>query len=78
MVQHLFLSPLDPTATPFVPTFPHPPMGTEYSAMLAIVGLVMAAAAVVLYRGGVSRNSRSPHRVENDVHGSPMTDQPGS
>ena len=54
IVQHLFLSPLDPTATPFVPTFPHPPTGTEYSAMLAVVGLVMAAAAVAVYRGGVS------------------------
>ena len=50
IVQHLFLSPLDPLATPVVPTFPHPPAGGEYAAMLAIVGIVMAATAVGILR----------------------------
>ena len=50
IVQHLFLSPLDPSATPVVPTFPHPPTGGEYAAMLAIVGIVMAATAVGIFR----------------------------
>lgn len=54
IVQHVFLSPLDPTATPLVPTFPHSPTGPEYAAMLAVVGVVMAAAATAVYRGGVS------------------------
>lgn len=54
IVQHLFLSPLDPTATPLVPTFPNVPTGSEYASMLAIVGIVLAAAAAAIYRGGVS------------------------
>jgi membrane protease YdiL (CAAX protease family) len=60
IVQHLFLSPLDPTATPLVPTFPHPPTGTEYAEMLAVVGFAMAAAAAAIYRGGGLRNSQIP------------------
>ena len=46
IAQHFLLSPLNPSATPLVPTFPHAPTGREYGAMLAIVGMVMAAAAV--------------------------------
>lgn len=46
ITQHLLLSPLDPSATPLVPTFPHVPTGPEAAAMLAIAGIVMAATAV--------------------------------
>ena len=57
IVQHLLLSPLDPSATPLVPTFPHAPTGGEYAAMLAIVGIVMAGtAAGILAR----KSARSP------------------
>jgi membrane protease YdiL (CAAX protease family) len=56
IVQHLLLSPLDPSATPLVPTFPHTPTGGEYAAMLAIIGIVMAATTV----GILARKSASP------------------
>lgn len=46
IAQHLLLSPLNPSATPLVPNFPHVPTGREYAAMLAIVGMVMATAAI--------------------------------
>ena len=46
IAQHFLLSPLDPSATPLVPVFPHVPTEREYAVMLAIVGLVMAATAV--------------------------------
>jgi membrane protease YdiL (CAAX protease family) len=58
IAQHLLLSPLDPSATPLVPTFPHVATGREYAAMLAIVGIVMAATAVAILKGrGVGRSS---------------------
>jgi membrane protease YdiL (CAAX protease family) len=58
IAQHLLLSPLDPSATPLVPTFPHVATGREYAAMLAIVGIVMAATAAAILKGrGVGRSS---------------------
>lgn len=57
IVQHLLLSPLDPRATPLVPTFPHVPTGGEYAAMLAIVGFVMTTAAVGIYSRRPARRS---------------------
>lgn len=50
IVQHFFLSPLSPSATPLVPIFPHIPTGPEYAAMLAIVVIVMAATTVAILR----------------------------
>ena len=57
IAQHLLLSPLDPSATPLVPTFPHVPTGPEHAAMLAIVGIVMAATAVGILKGGATRRA---------------------
>jgi membrane protease YdiL (CAAX protease family) len=51
IVQHLLLSPLNPSATPLIPTFPHVPTERESAAMLGIVGIVMAVAAVGIFRG---------------------------
>lgn len=58
IAQHFLLSPLDPSATPLVPVFPHVPDGREYAAMLAIVGLVMAATAVGILKGRPVGRSR--------------------
>jgi hypothetical protein len=58
ITQHLLLSPLDPSATPLVPTFPHVPTGREYSAMLAIVGIVMAATIVGILKSRAIGRSR--------------------
>jgi membrane protease YdiL (CAAX protease family) len=55
IVQHLLLSPLSPTATPFVPIYPHSPTGREYIVMLAIVGTVMIAATTGLLIVGSPR-----------------------
>jgi membrane protease YdiL (CAAX protease family) len=46
IAQHMLLSPLDQSATPLVPTFPHPPTTWDYAAMLAIIGIVMVAASI--------------------------------
>ena len=46
VAQHLLLSPLDRSATPIVPTFPHLPTAREYDGMLAIVVIVLVAATV--------------------------------
>jgi len=54
IVQHLLLSPLNPSATPVVPTFPHVPTGGEYLAMLAIVGVVMIVATLGILMAGSS------------------------
>jgi len=58
ITQHILLSPLDPSATPLVPTFPHVATGGEYAAMLAIVGIVMVVATVGILRPG----TRTPKR----------------
>jgi len=50
IAQHMLLSPLDQSATPLVPVFPHVPSEREYAVMLAIVAIVMAAAAVGIHR----------------------------
>jgi len=55
VAQHLLLSPLDLSATPLVPTFPHSPSVREYGAMLIIVGIVMVAAAVGIIGWRASR-----------------------
>jgi hypothetical protein len=44
--QHLFLSPLDASATPLVPTFMHATAGWQYVAMLGVIGAAMIAATV--------------------------------
>jgi membrane protease YdiL (CAAX protease family) len=46
IAQHLLLSPLNPLATPLVPTFPHTPTAWEYGSMVTIIGIVMVAATV--------------------------------
>jgi membrane protease YdiL (CAAX protease family) len=46
IAQHLLLSPLNPSATPLVPTFPHPPTAWEYGSMVTIIGIVMVAATI--------------------------------
>lgn len=50
IAQQMLLSPLDQSATPLVPTFPNVPAGLEYAGMLAIVGIVMVMAAVVILK----------------------------
>jgi len=46
IAQHLLLAPLDASATPLVPTFPHQPTQAEYVVMLAIITVVMVMAIV--------------------------------
>jgi membrane protease YdiL (CAAX protease family) len=46
IAQHTLLSPLDPSATPLVPTFSHQPTTSLYAAMLGVVGAVMVAATI--------------------------------
>lgn len=46
IVQHLLLSPLEPSATPLVPVFPHVPTGGEYAGMVVIVAVVMVVSTV--------------------------------
>ena len=46
VAQHLLLSPLNPSATPVVPTFPHTPTAWEYGSMVTIIGIVMVAATI--------------------------------
>jgi len=63
IAQHFLLTPLSPSATPLVPTFPHVPTGQESLAMLAIVGIVMTAAALGIVMAGsigVSSDSVMP------------------
>jgi membrane protease YdiL (CAAX protease family) len=50
IAQHLLLSPLNPSATPVVPTFPHTPTGWEYGSMVTIIGIVMVAATIVILK----------------------------
>ena len=50
IAQHLLLSPLDPSATPFVPTFPHIATTRKYATILAIVGAVMVTVTVLIVR----------------------------
>jgi membrane protease YdiL (CAAX protease family) len=54
IAQHLLLSPLDPSATPLVPAFPHAPTQMEYAGMLAVIGIVMVGATIVIFRGAKS------------------------
>ena len=46
IAQHLLLSPLNPSATPVVPTFPHTPTAWEYGSMVTIIGIVMVAGTI--------------------------------
>jgi len=57
IAQHLLLSPLDHSATPFVPTFPHLPTGREYAGMLAIVTIVLVTATIGILK--VRRDGRA-------------------
>ena len=57
IAQHLLLSPLDPTATPFAPRVPHVPGTAEYAGMLSVVAIVMVVGMFVLLR--------SPDRTES-------------
>lgn len=50
IVQHLLLSPLDQSATPVMPAYPHPASGREYAVMVAIVGIVMIGTTVAICR----------------------------
>jgi membrane protease YdiL (CAAX protease family) len=50
IAQHLLLSPLDASATPLVPIYADTPTAGQYAAMLAIVGFVMAATAVGIFK----------------------------
>lgn len=45
IAQHLLLSPLNPSATPVVPTFSPPPTPMAYAGMVLVVGVVMVVAA---------------------------------
>ena len=56
IAQHLLLSPLNPSATPVVPTFPKGGPGWEYGTMLAIIGLVMVAATFGILKADTGRN----------------------
>jgi membrane protease YdiL (CAAX protease family) len=70
IIQHLMLSPLSPSATPFVPTFPHAPTGGESLAMLAIVGIVMIAATLGIVMAGSkpSTDSVAPDALSQQGH----------
>jgi membrane protease YdiL (CAAX protease family) len=48
VAQHLLLSPLNPSATPVVPSFVPPPTPSIYGAMVLTVGIVMVAAAFAI------------------------------
>jgi membrane protease YdiL (CAAX protease family) len=45
IAQHLLLSPLNPSATPLIPTFLPPPTPLMYAALVVTIGTVMVAAA---------------------------------
>ena len=55
IAQHFLLSPLNRSATPIVPAFPHVPTIAEYGAMVAIVGIVMIATALGIMATASSR-----------------------
>jgi len=54
IVQHVLLSPLEPSAAVLRPAFLHPVTTSEYASMLLIVGTSMAIAAAILWRRGQS------------------------
>lgn len=55
IAQHLLLSPLERSATPFAPSFPHPPTAPEYAAMLVIVGVAMVATTIGILKSKQDR-----------------------
>lgn len=56
IVQHLLLSPLNPSATPLVPMFRKGGSAWEYGTMLAIIGVVMAATTFGILKADIRRN----------------------